>query len=177
MIPMAALVAIMIMVSINTFDWSSIAAMRVMPLTETIVMLATMLTVIITHNLAYGVFAGVILACIFFARQVAKSSKVKSQLDESGTVRTYSVKGPLYFVSTEDFVNGFDMSEKVDEVNIDLSEAQVWDASAIAAIDKVVLRYRKHGIEANVLGMNKHSQKIHDELATHTDPNAKASLH
>ena len=177
MIPMAALVAIMIMVSINTFDWSSIAAMRVMPLTETIVMLATMLTVIITHNLAYGVFAGVILACIFFARQVAKSSKVKSQLDESGTVRTYSVKGPLYFVSTEDFVNGFDMAEKVDEVNIDLSEAQVWDASAIAAIDKVVLRYRKHGIEANVLGMNKHSQKIHDELATHTDPNAKASLH
>ncbi|MEM8857244.1 MAG: SulP family inorganic anion transporter [Chloroflexota bacterium] len=176
-IPMAALVAIMVMVSINTFDWTSIVSIRKMPITETVVMFATMLTVIVTHNLAYGVFAGVILACIFFARDLSKTSKVQSELDETGKVRNYSVKGPLYFVSTEDFVDGFDPTEEVEAVNIDLSEAQVWDASAIAAIDKVVLRYRKYGIEANVLGMNKHSQKIHDQLATHTDPNAQMSVH
>ena len=177
MIPMAALVAVMIMVSLNTFDWSSIMGMRIQPPSETIIMLVTMFTVILTHNLAYGVFAGVALACFFFTRKVAKWSKVESELNESGTARTYNVKGQLYFVSTEDFVNSFDTSEKLEHVNIDLTQSQLWDATAVAAIDKVVLRFRKNNIPVTISGMNELSQWIHDRLAIHNDPNASLGLH
>ncbi len=177
MIPMAALVAIMIMVSINTFDWSSIVGMRIQPPTETIIMLATMLTVIITHNLAYGVFAGVILACFFFARKVAKWSKVESKLDPTLGMRTYYVSGQIYFVSVEDFLAAFDTNEELKSVTIDLSASQIWDATAVAAIDKVVLRFRKNGIPVKLTGMNELSQWIHDRLAIHENPNATLGLH
>ncbi len=177
MIPMAALVAIMIMVAINTFDWSSLKGVKVQPHSETIVMLVTMFTVIFTHNLAYGVFAGVGLSCFFFTRKVAKWSKVESSLDIDGKVRTYRVKGQLYFVGTEDFINSFDTTEKVEQVQIDLSESQVWDATAVAAIDKVILRFRKNHIPVSITGMNELSQWLHDRLAIHNDPNASLSLH
>ena len=177
MIPMAALVAVMIMVALNTFDWSSIMGMRIQPQSETIVMLATMFTVIITHNLAYGVFVGVGLACFFFTRKVAKWSKVESTLDETSGIRTYNVKGQLYFVSSEDFINSFDTAEEIKQVNIDLSNSQLWDATAVAAIDKVVLRFRKNNIPVAITGMNELSQWIHDRLAIHEDPNATLGAH
>ncbi len=177
MIPMAALVAIMIMVSINTFDWSSIKGMKVQPRSETIIMLVTMLTVIITHNLAYGVFAGVALACFFFTRKVAKWSTVESTLHEPTFTRTYTVKGQIYFASTEDFVNSFDVNEPLKQVNIDLSQSELWDATAVAAIDKVVLRFRKNGVPVYITGMNELSEWIHDRLAIHQDPNASLGLH
>lgn len=176
-IPMAALVAIMIMVSISTFDWSSIGMMRVQPLSETAVMLVTMFTVIITHNLAYGVFAGVILACFFFTRKVAKWSKVESVLDESKRVRTYYVKGQLYFASSDDFVNSFDTTEALAQVNIDLSDSELWDATAVAAIDKVVLRFRKNDVPVEITGLTELGEWIHDRLAVHNDPNATLALH
>ena len=177
MIPMAALVAVMIMVAITTFDWSSIVGMRIQPPSETIVMLVTMFTVILTHNLAYGVFAGVGLACFFFARKVAKWSKVESALDLESNTRTYHVKGQLYFVSTEDFINSFDTAESVERVTIDLSESQLWDATAVAAVDKVVLRFRRNYIPVDITGMNELSQWIHDRLAIHNDPKASLPVH
>ncbi len=177
MIPMAALVAIMIMVSINTFDWSSLLSFRVQPPTESIIMVATMLTVIITHNLAIGVFTGVVLACFFFARKVAKWSKVESTLDPTVGMRTYYVSGQIYFVSVEDFLDAFDTGEDLKSVTIDLSASQIWDATAVAAIDKVVLRFRKNGVPVKLTGMNELSQWIHDRLAIHDNPNATLGLH
>jgi SulP family sulfate permease len=176
-IPMAALVAVMIMVALNTFDWSSIKGMAVQPQSETIIMLATMFTVILTHNLAYGVFVGVMLACFFFTRKVAKWSKVESTLAADKKTRTYRVQGQLFFVSTEDFINSFDTNEPLESVNLDLSQSQLWDATAVAAIDKVVLRFRKNNIPVYITGMNELSEWIHDRLAIHNDPNASLGLH
>ncbi len=176
-IPMGALVAVMIMVSINTFDWSSFPNMRSYPLSETIVMIATVATVLITHNLAWGVLLGVLLSCLFFARTIAKVISVKSDLNEQTNTRTYRVDGPLFFVSTDEFLGHFDYSESLDSVVLDLTNTQLWDGTAVAAIDKIVLKFRKQGVPVTLKGMNEASEGLVSDIAIHNRPGAQLASH
>ena len=167
-IPMAALVAVMIMVSIGTFDWSSIkpASLASMPRTETAVMLATVGIVVLTHNLAYGVFAGVILSAVFFVRHVSHVVQVTSVVDPDNVERLFAVSGELFFASTNDLVHSFDYdSVKVKRVEIDLSNARIWDSSAVVALDAVVSKFEQRGISAELVGLNKHSERLHDRTS------------
>jgi SulP family sulfate permease len=166
-IPMAALVAVMIMVSIGTFSWRSIIDLRKNPLPSSIVMLATVVTTVGTHDLAKGVLVGVLLSGVFFAGKVARLFRVSSETDASGRVRTYVVEGQIFFASTESFVAAFDFAEELDKVVIDVSNAHLWDISAVGALDKVVLKYRRHGIEVEVKGLNEASAHMLDRFAVH----------
>lgn len=167
LIPMPALVAVMIMVSIGTFNWASFRNLLVHPPTTSIVMLATVACVIYTHNLAIGVGVGVLLAAIFFARKVAQLIAVKSELDASGECRTYQVSGQLFFASSDQFVDFFDFKEVLPKVVIDVSEAHFWDLTSVGALDKVVFKFRREGAEVEVLGMNEASATIVGKLGTH----------
>ncbi|WBU63929.1 SulP family inorganic anion transporter [Paracoccus aerodenitrificans] len=175
-IPMPALVAIMIMVSIGTFSWSSIRALRVHPRSSSIVMLATVATVVYTHNLAFGVLAGVLLSGIFFAAKIAQLFRISSSLSSDGRVRSYVVEGQLFYGSTEDFANGFDFQEVLDRVVIDVSLAHIWDISAVQALDMVVLKFRREGAEVDVVGMNAASKTLVDRLSVQDNPGAIAAL-
>jgi len=166
-IPMAALVAVMIMVSIGTFDWACFKNMEFHPRSESVVMVATVVTVVYTHNLAIGVFVGILLSAFFFARKVAKFISVSSSLDEATQTRVYTVVGQLFFVSVETFLNAFDFDERIEYVKIDLTHAHLWDSSAVAAIDKVVFRLRRSGHEVQLVGMNHASATIIERLALH----------
>jgi SulP family sulfate permease len=170
MIPMASLVAVMIMVSIGTFNWSSLRMLHRVPRGEAIVMVVTVATVVVTHDLAKGVLVGVVLSALMFARQVAQLIHVSSQHDAETRTLTYRVSGQLFFVSVTAFLGAFDYAPKATKVIIDLSQAHLWDGSAIAAIDKVVLKYRRSGIEAKVVGMNDASATLLDRLAMHDKP-------
>ena len=176
-IPMGALVAVMFMVSINTFDWKSLPDMLTYPKSDSIVMIATVATVLLTHNLAWGVLVGVLLSCLFFARKIAKLISVESVLDENVKRRTYIVQGQLFFVSTEDFLNEFDYTEDLNEVILDLSHTHLWDGTAVAAIDKIVLNFRNRGIPVVLKGMNEDSETLLNKIAIHDEPNAKLSGH
>ena len=169
-IPMAALVAVMIMVSIGTFSWASLRNLAVHPSTTSMVMLATVVTVVWTHNLALGVAAGVLLASLFFARKVAQVIRVTSELD--GETRTYTVRGQVFFVSAEAFIASFDFKEAVAKAVIDVSHAHFWDLTAVGALDKVVLKFRREGSEVEILGMNEASATIVNKLAIHDKPDA-----
>jgi sulfate permease, SulP family len=169
-IPMAALVAVMIMVSIGTFSWASLRNLAVHPSTTSMVMLATVVTVVWTHNLALGVAAGVLLASLFFARKVAQVIRVTSELD--GETRTYTVRGQVFFVSAEAFIASFDFKEAVAKAVIDVSHAHFWDLTAVGALDKVVLKFRREGTEVEILGMNEASATIVNKLAIHDKPDA-----
>jgi SulP family sulfate permease len=163
-IPMAALVAVMIMVSISTFDWSSIKVerLRSMPKTETAVMVVTVAIVVLTHNLAYGVAAGVLLSAVFFVRHVAHVVRVTSVVDPDNVERLYAVSGELFFASTNDLVHSFDYDAvKVKRVEIDLSEARIWDTSAVVALDAVVAKFADRGIAAELVGLNRHAARLH----------------
>ena len=175
-IPMAALVAIMIMVSIGTFSWSSIKNLRTHPRSSSIVMLAVVLLVVYTHNLAIGVLAGVLLSGIFFAGKIAQIFRVTSEATPDGRERTYRVEGQLFFASTEDFTAAFDLKEALDRVRIDVSRAHIWDISSVAAIDMVVLKFRREGTEVELVGMNAASETIVDRLATHDKPGAMEEM-
>jgi len=175
-IPMPALVAIMIMVSIGTFSWSSIKSLRTHPRSSSVVMLATVATVVITHNLAIGVLVGVLLSGIFFAGKIAQLFRVSSSLSEDGRVRTYAVEGQLFFASAEDFMRAFDFKEAVERVVIDVSNAHIWDISSVAALDMAVLKFRRDGAEVEIVGMNKASETIVDRLAVHDKPGALDKL-
>ncbi len=167
-IPMAALVAVMIMVSVGTFDWKSIKlpALRTNPLTETFIMVSTVAIVVLTHNLAYGVLAGVVLSAIFFARHVSGVVKVTSVVDPDNVERLYAVSGELFFASTNDLVRSFDYDAvKVSRVEIDLTDARVWDTSAVAALDAVVAKFADRGIDAQLVGLNRHAQELHDRTS------------
>lgn len=166
-IPMASLVAVMFMVSFGTFDWESLRRWRVTRASEMIVMAATVGTVVATHNLAQGVLVGVLLSALFFAHQVAHLSDVTSELDPATGTRTYRVHGELFFASTEGFVEGIDFHDHPRRVVIDLTQAHVWDGSAIAAIDKIVTKLRSGGSEVELVGMNEASASLHERLATH----------
>jgi len=164
--PMAALVAVMIMVSIGTFDWRSIGpdALKSMPRTETAVMLVTVAVVVLTHNLAYGVGAGILLSAIFFVRHVAHVVRVTSVVDPDNVERLYDVSGELFFASTNDLVHSFDYDAvQVSRVEIDLSNARIWDTSAVAALDAVVAKFAERDIEAHLVGLNRHAEALHSK--------------
>jgi len=163
-IPMGALVAVMIMVSISTFDWRSVSLghLKVMPRPEIAVMATTVGIVVITHNLAYGVIAGVLLSAVFFVRHVAHVVEVTSVVDPDNVERLYAVSGELFFASTNDLVHSFDYDAvKVSRVEIDLSGARIWDTSAVAALDAVVEKFADRGISAELVGLNRHAERLH----------------
>ena len=167
-IPMAALVAVMIMVSVATFDWHSIhwKTLRQMPKSETIVMLSTMAVVIFTHNLAIGVGIGVVVAMIAFARQVAHFATVDREVRQNGseTEVVYKVRGELFFASSNDLTTLFEYASDPALVSIDMSESHIWDASTVAALDSISTNYKRHGKTAEIIGMNKASTEIHGRL-------------
>lgn len=166
-IPMAALVAIMIMVSIGTFSWSSIGNLRTHPRSSSIVMLATVCTVVYTHNLAIGVLVGVLLSGIFFAGKIAQLFRVTSTITPDGRERTYFVEGQLFYASVEEFMNAFDFSEALDRVVIDVSQAHIWDISSVQALDIAILKFRRDGAEVQIVGLNEASETIVDRLGVH----------
>ena len=172
LIPMPALVAIMIMVSVGTFSWSSLLDLAHHPRRSSVVMLATVITVVGTHNLALGVGVGVLLSGIFFAWKVSQIFRVTSTLSPSGKERDYLVEGQLFFASAEDFLDAFDFSETLERVRIDLTRAHIWDLTGVNAVDKVVLKFRRAGSEVEVAGLNEASATIMDKLAMHDRPDA-----
>ncbi len=175
-IPMAALVAIMIMVSVGTFSWSSIKNLREHPRSSSIVMLSVVILVVYTHNLAIGVAAGVLLSGIFFAGKIAQIFKVTSTVTPDGRERTYIVQGQLFFASADEFTRAFDFREAPDRVTIDVSGAHIWDISSVAAVDMVVLKFRREGTEVELVGMNRASETIVDRLGEHDKPGAMEKL-
>nr|AVE21589.1 Sulfate permease [Pseudomonas aeruginosa] len=171
-IPMAALVAVMIMVSIGTFSWDSLRNLKKHPLSTNIVMVVTVVVVVATHNLAFGVLAGVLLAAMFFANKVGHYMAISSSLDEAGEHRSYNVTGQVFFSSADKFVAAFDFKEALNKVTIDLNRAHFWDITAVAALDKVVIKFRREGTEVEVLGLNEASATIVDRFGVHDKPDA-----
>lgn len=172
LIPMPALVAIMIMVSVGTFSWTSITDLRRHPRRSSIVMLATVITVVGTHNLALGVGVGVLLSGIFFAWKVSQIFRVTSALTADGKERDYLVEGQLFFASAGDFLEAMDFQERLDKVRIDVTNAHIWDLTGVNAVDTAVLKFRRQGAEVELVGMNDASATIMDELAQHDRPGA-----
>ncbi|MCC5970217.1 MAG: SulP family inorganic anion transporter [Pararhodobacter sp.] len=175
-IPMPALVAVMIMVSIGTFSWSSIGNLRSHPRSSSVVMIATVATVVYTHNLAIGVLVGVLLSGIFFAGKIAQLFHVTTDISPDGRVRSYRVKGQLFYGSVEDFMAAFDFKEAPERVIIDVSRAHIWDISSVQALDMAVLKFRRDGAEVEIVGMNEASETIVDRLAIHDKPGALDKL-
>ncbi|MGE7604121.1 SulP family inorganic anion transporter [Peribacillus sp. NPDC097675] len=165
-IPMAALVAVMIMVSIGTFDWSSLKRLRITPKTEAIVMIVTVLVVLYTHDLSKGVFAGVLLSMIFFSAKISKVS-VEKTVDQQARIITYKIKGQVFFASVQDFISNFNPLESADSIIIDFSDSKIWDASAVDAVEKVILKYRVQGKTVQVLGLNQESSQLLKNLASY----------
>ncbi|RKQ95168.1 SulP family inorganic anion transporter [Maricaulis maris] len=175
-IPMPALVAIMIMVSVGTFSWSSIRNLRDHPKSSSFVMIATVIGVVATHNLAIGVGVGVLLSGLFFAWRISRAFTVTSEVSADGRTRTYRVDGQLFYASSEDFLRAFDFKDAVDTVIIDLGQAHVWDLSSVAAVDMAVLKFRREGAEVELLGMNEASKTLVDRLGIHDTPGALDKL-
>lgn len=171
LIPMAALVAVMTMVSVATFDWHSIApkTLRRMPRSETAVMLITVATTIATHNLAFGVLAGVLTAMVLFARRVAHFTEVRkiADIDRDGVpeTRVYQVRGELFFASSNDLIYQFDYVNDPANVVIDLSEAHIWDASTVATLDAITMKYLAKGKQVEIIGLNAESEARHDRIS------------
>ncbi len=166
-IPMPALVAVMIMVSIGTFSWASLRSLRTHPRTSSVVMLSTVAVVVATSNLALGVLVGVLLSGIFFAWKIGQLFGVTSTVSDDGRRRVYTIRGQVFFASADQFIDAFDFDEALDEVVIDVSHAHFWDISAVAALDKVVLRFRRDATTVEIIGMNEASATIVDRLAVH----------
>ena len=169
MIPMAVLVAVMIMVSIGTFSWRSLVDLRRHPPGSSVVMLATVAVTVATHDLAKGVLTGVLLSALFFARRVGRLLDVEPSLDVDGT-RRYVVRGQVFFASANAFGDAFDLLERVPRVVIDLTHAHFWDLSAIGALDTVVMKLRARGVEVEVLGLNAASATLVERLGVHDKP-------
>ncbi len=176
LIPMGSLVAVMIMVSIGTFSWSSIKNLRTHPRSSSVVMVATVVTVVGTHDLAKGVIVGVLLSALFFARKVGRVLHVGSALSADERIREYRVTGQVFFASSEAFIKAFDFREALDAVRIDVSHAHFWDLTAVGALDKVVLKFRREGTEVDIHGLNEASATIVDRLALHDKPDAAERL-
>ncbi len=175
-IPMAALVAVMIMVSIGTFSWDSLRNLREYPLSSNLVMVTTVVVVVFTHNLAIGVLVGVLLASLFFANKVGRYMVVESRAEKEGAARRYVVKGQVFFASSEKFVESFDFKEVLEEVVIDLQHAHFWDVTAVSALDKVVIKFRREGTEVEVVGLNEASATIVDRIGVHDKPEEAEKL-
>jgi SulP family sulfate permease len=168
-IPMAALVAVMVMVSVGTMDWHSLrpATLRRMPKSETFVMLATVAVVVATANLAIGVIVGVVVAMVMFARRVAHFTRVVDVAHPDENTRVYAVEGELFFASSNDLVTQFDYVGDPANVVIDLSRSHIWDASTVATLDAVTQKYAAKGKTVTITGLNDASQERHDRLAGH----------
>ncbi|MEC3883530.1 SulP family inorganic anion transporter [Halobacillus sp. HZG1] len=170
-IPMAVLVGVMIMVSIGTFDWSSLTRFKKTPITDSIVMLVTVGTVVQTHDLSKGVIAGVILSAIFFVAKISKV-KVEEVFDQNTEKMVYHVSGQVFFASTDSLLKHFDYDVKASQVVIDFTYAHVWDDSAVAAIDKLITKYEDRDIDVEIVGLNKDSSKLVRRLTVNDKLNA-----
>jgi len=166
-IPMAALVSVMIMVSIGTFNWGSIRSLREHPKSSSVVMVATVIVTVFTHDLAMGVLTGVLLSGFFFAHKVGRILSIRSLAEDEGRQRTYTVFGQVFFASAERFTNAFDYQEVIERVRIDVSRAHFWDITAVSALDKVVLKFRREGTDVEVIGLNEASATMVDRFAIH----------
>ncbi|QDP20091.1 SulP family inorganic anion transporter [Sphingomonas xanthus] len=175
-IPMPALVAVMIMVSIGTFSWTSIKNIRHHPWHSSAVMIATVIVVVWTHDLAKGVLAGVLLSGLFFASKVRNLYSVATTASADGSVRSYAITGEIFFASVERFMASFDFKEVVDRVVIDVSRAHFWDISAVAALDKAVMKFRREGTDVDVVGLNEASATMVDRFGVHDKPGAQDAL-
>lgn len=162
---MAALVAVMIMVSIGTFEWRSLAEFRQNPKTSNVVMIATVIVVVATHNLALGVLTGVLLSALFLANKLENDIRVESSLE--GMHRLYDLHGQIFFSSSEKFMQGFDFKEDVKEVIIDLTHAHIWDVTSVAMLDSVVSKFQKNGVNVTVRGLNEASTNMIDKYGVH----------
>ncbi|RFU44539.1 SulP family inorganic anion transporter [Paraburkholderia sp. DHOC27] len=171
-IPMAALVAVMIMVSISTFSWRSIRNLRSHPKSSSVVMIATVLVVVATGNLAIGVLVGVLLSALFFTAKVRRVMVVESSLDEQLDVRRYIVRGQVFFASSEALVSEFDFHERVRSIQIDLSHAHFWDITAIDALDRIVNKFRRNGVAVDLHGVTRASATMIEKYATHDKESA-----
>jgi SulP family sulfate permease len=169
-IPMAALVAVMIMVSIGTFNWASIKGLKTLPLSTNIVMLSTVIVVVWTHNLALGVFTGVLLASLFFANKISHFLYWEKSFEETSSTRVYKFIGQVFFNSADRFADAFDYKEDVKHVIIDVTRAHFWDISAVYALDKAVIKLRKMGKEVDVVGQNEATKTIIDRFGIHDKP-------
>ncbi|MBM7693680.1 SulP family sulfate permease [Peribacillus deserti] len=170
-IPMAALVGVMVMVSIGTFDWSSLLKLHIMPKTDVVVMIVTVVTVVMTHDLSKGVIAGVVLSAVFFA---AKISRVDVSRSEESGETVYRVKGQLFFASVTEFISYFEIKDDVSVV-IDFTESHIWDDSAVGAIDRIVLKYKEMGAKVTIKGLNPASSSLMDKLAVFDKAERKAA--
>ena len=175
-IPMAALVAVMIMVSIGTFNWASIRNLRAHPMSSSVVMIATVAVTVGTHDLAKGVLVGVLLSGFFFAHKVGQILRVVSRTEAEGRLRTYTVTGQVFFASAERFTNAFDYKEVIERVRIDVSRAHFWDITAVSALDKVVIKFRREATEVEVIGLNEASTTMVDKFAVHDKDGAEDML-
>jgi sulfate permease, SulP family len=162
MIPMAALVGVMIMVSIGTFDWKSLLDLRRVPMADSLVMISTVAVVVYTHDLAKGVGVGVILSAIIFGWKIARITVV-DELMANG-VRRYKVQGQMFFATSSDFAELFDIARDPDKVEIDFSASHVWDHSAVAAIARIVVKYEQFGKQVSIVGLNEESRQIVDRI-------------
>lgn len=167
--PMAVLVAVMIMVSIGTFSWSSFKNISRIPRTETVVMLTTMFVIIFTRNFALGVATGIVMSTVFFSRKIAQLVFVDKTLNNDGTRRIYKVAGQIFFLSKEEFLRSFDFRELVEYVTVDLTQAHLWDQGAVETVDKVVSKFRRNGIEVEVVGLNEASGTLFNQLANNKE--------
>jgi len=169
-IPMAALVAVMIMVSIGTFDWGSIKNLKTLPLSTNIVMLSTVAVTVGTHNLALGVVTGVLLASLFFANKISHFMYCETSYNEDNTIKTYNFVGQVFFNSSDKFYETFDFKEVLDKVIIDVSRAHFWDVSAVYSLDKAVIKLRREGTSVEVIGKNEASSTIIDRFGVSDKP-------
>mgnify|MGYP001238303469 CR=1 FL=1 len=175
-IPMAALVAVMIMVSIGTFNWESIRNLRTHPKSSSVVMLSTVAVTVATHDLAQGVLTGVLLSGFFFAQKVGRILSVTSAACDEGRARRYTVYGQVFFASADRFSRVFDYQEVIDKVYIDVSRAHFWDITAVSALDKIVIKFRREGTDVEVIGMNEASATLVDKFAIHDKDGADDML-
>jgi len=164
-IPMAALVAVMIMVSISTFEWSSLTHFKTNPRSSNIVMLATVIVVVATHNLALGVLTGVLLSALFLANKLENDIHIISSLE--GNARLYDLKGQIFFSSSEKFMQGFNFKEDLKEVIIDLTHSHIWDVTSVAMLDSAIEKFQKNGVKVTVRGLNEASSIMIDKYGTH----------
>lgn len=164
-IPMAALVAVMIMVSISTFDWGSIKNFKHNPKSSNIVMIATIIVVVATHNLAIGVLVGVLLSALFLAQKL--ENDVHIETSRHGDTRIYDVRGQLFFSSSERFSQAFDSQENVKHVVIDLTHSHIWDVTTVASLDSIIEKFQKNNIQVTVKGLNEASSIMIDKYGKH----------
>ena len=164
-IPMAALVAVMIMVSISTFDWGSIKNFKHNPKSSNIVMIATVIVVVATHNLAIGVLVGVLLSALFLAQKL--ENDVHIETSRHGDTRIYDVRGQLFFSSSERFSQAFDSQENVKHVVIDLTHSHIWDVTTVASLDSIIEKFQKNNIQVTVKGLNEASSIMIDKYGKH----------